>query len=258
MQREEMSRCPSCHAEVAGAFCPACGTRVAARTCSACAAPLSDAARFCPQCGAAVAGGAAGPGRGSAARPIWVVAGAAVILVAAVLVVVSRRPAAPPPAGAGEAAAVAPPDISNLSPRERFDRLYERVMRASESGDAAQMQQFGPMALLAYQQLDSADADTRYHAALLRLHTGDVPGAVALGDTILRRQPTHLLGLIILGTAARFTGDSTRLAGIYRDVRRVWDGEMKAGRPEYAEHRTMLDAFHAAATSAAAAPGAGG
>ena len=30
-----------------------------------------------------------------------------------------------------------PPDISNMSPKERYDRLYNRVMRAAESGDQA-------------------------------------------------------------------------------------------------------------------------
>ena len=106
------------------------------------------------------------------------------------------------PLGAG-----APPDISSLSPRERFDRLYNRIMKSAESGDQNGVEQFTPMALMAYQQLDTIDADARFHAALLKLHTGDVAGAKALGDTVLRQTPGHLFGYIILGTAARWAKD---------------------------------------------------
>src|SRR2546423_1717293 len=59
-------------------------------------------------------------------------------------------------AGAGVAAGPAP-DISQMSPRERFDRLFNRIMQAAQQGDSAQVQRFTPMALGAYAQLDSVD-----------------------------------------------------------------------------------------------------
>ena len=77
------------------------------------------------------------------------------------------------------------PDISNMTPRERFNRLYNRVMQAAQSGDEATVSRFTPMALAAYAQLDTIDSDARYHAALLKVHTGNVAESRALADTIL-------------------------------------------------------------------------
>ena len=127
-----------------------------------------------------------------------------------------------PPAMVGESTEVggteaAPPDISNMSPRERFDRLYNRVMQAAQSGDEATVTRFTPMALMAYAQLDSLDADARYHAALLEVHTGDVAGPAALADTILTQHPGHLFGYVIRGTVARWQKDDKALARAYRD-----------------------------------------
>lgn len=145
-----------------------------------------------------------------------------------------------------------PPDISNMTPRERFDRLFNRIMRAAEQGDGATVERFAPMALSAYGMLDSADvnADARYHSALIRLHTGDVDGAGALADTILKKQPGHLFGIIIRGTIARFRKDQKALDQSYTDFLAHYDAETKAKRPEYAEHPRALDEFLKAARAA--------
>lgn len=150
-------------------------------------------------------------------------------------------PSGPGPAP-GEIGMVAP-DISQLSPKERFDRLYNRVMQAAQAGDQATMSRFMPMAFGAYEMLDSADADARYHAALLRVHNGDVQGARALGDSILAAQPGHLLGYVVLGTTARWAKDDAGLAKASREFLAHYDAEMKANRPEYTEHRTSIDGF---------------
>ena len=76
-----------------------------------------------------------------------------------------------------------------MSPRERFNRLYNRIMRGAEAGDEATVTRFTPMALMAYAQLDTIDADARFHAALLQVHTGNADAARALGDTVLRQPP---------------------------------------------------------------------
>ena len=152
---------------------------------------------------------------------------------------------------------MAAPDISQLSPKERFDRLYNRVMQAAQTGDQATMSRFMPMALGAYEMLDSADADARYHAALLRVHNGDVQGSRALGDSILAAQPGHLLGYVVLGTTARWAKDDAGLAKAYREFLGHFDAEMKANRPEYTEHRTSIDGFRREAQGAQAGAGPG-
>jgi hypothetical protein len=150
-----------------------------------------------------------------------------------------------------------PPDISNMSPRERFNRLYNRVMTAAQTGDEATVTRFTPMALMAYAQLDTVDADARYHAALLQVHSGDVTGPSALADTILKQNPGHLFGYIVRGTVARWQKDDKALAKAYAGFMEHYDAEMKAKRPEYDEHKISIDDFHKSAEQARPAAGVG-
>jgi len=143
-----------------------------------------------------------------------------------------------------------PPDLSTMTPRERFNRLYNRIMRGAEAGDQATVSRFTPMALMAYAQLDTVDADARFHAALLRVHTGDAAAARALGDTVLQQTPGHLFGYVILGTVARWQKDDAALRRAYTGFLQHYDAEMKAGRVEYGEHSTSLDDFRKAALAA--------
>lgn len=183
-------------------------------------------------------------------------------MVALLLVLIARGEGAPtadaagPVPASGETGMVAP-DISQLSPKERFDRLYNRVMQAAQAGDQATMSRFMPMALGAYEMLDSTDADARYHAALLRVHNRDVQGSRALGDSILVAQPGHLLGYVVLGTTARWAKDDAGMAKAYREFLAHYDAEMKANRPEYSEHRASIDGFRREALGAKSGPRGG-
>ncbi len=135
-----------------------------------------------------------------------------------------------------------------MSPRERFDRLYQRVMGAAQTGDTATVERFAPMVFAAYDQLDTVDADARYHAALLHLHLlNDTAAAFSLADTILATNPRHLLGFLIQGTAAQLGGNLSRLARARKALLAAWDVEQRAARPEYRDHQKMLDQFRAAA-----------
>lgn len=167
----------------------------------------------------------------------------------------SRDPAftaSSPPGGMAPAAVAAPelPDLSSMTPRERFDRLFNRIMRSAESGDESAVGTFAPMALQAYAMLDSVDADARYHAALIMLHTGDVSGAQALADTISKFQPGHLFGTVIRGTIARFQQDPKALDAAYAEFLKNYDRENAAGRAEYGEHPRALQDFLEAARAA--------
>jgi hypothetical protein len=187
-------------------------------------------------------------------RP-WLIAGVALAAsLAGLLVMVARNSkgvvAQREVASIEQPPAEAPPDISNLSPRERFNRLYNRVMSAAQSGDEATVTRFTPMALMAYAQLDSIDADARYHAALLTVHTGDVNASRALADTILARDPGHLFGYVVRGTVARFRKDEKELTRAYSGFLKRYDQEIKLARPEYSEHQTSLADFRKAALEA--------
>jgi hypothetical protein len=181
----------------------------------------------------------------------WLIAGGALAGLLALLLVMLARDSkgvpAQPETVAAAAPEEAPPDISNMSPRERFNRLYNRIMRAAQSGDEATVTRFTPMALMAYAQLDTLDADARYHAALLKVHTGQVDAARALADTILQQNPGHLFGYVVRGTVARFRKDEKGLNQAYADFLSHYPTEMKGSRPEYEEHQTSLNDFRRAA-----------
>ena len=116
-------------------------------------------------------------------------------------------------------------------------------MQAAEQGDTAQVRRFTPMALGAYAQLDTIDVDARYHAAVIRLQTGDIAGAHALADTILEQSPNHLFGYIVRGTAATLADDPGARSQAEREFLRRYDREMAAGRPEYRDHAPVIEEF---------------
>ncbi len=223
---------------------------------------MAAGARFCASCGRGV-GERGAAAAGSADRTPWVVAGVSLAGLLGVLLftLVRQAPARAPDeapdqgeVGAVEPAAESPPDLSTMSPRERFNRLYNRIMRGAEAGDQAGVTRFTPMALMAYAQLDTVDADARFHAALLQVHTGNADGAKALGDTVLSQTPGHLFGYVILGTVARWKKDEPALRRAYAGFLQHYDAEMKAGRAEYEEHTRSLEDFRKAALAAKEPP----
>jgi hypothetical protein len=192
--------------------------------------------------------------RAGSDRTAWIIAGTlCVLLVAGIAYRISSSapsPVAPDMANAGVATGEPrarpsgpAPDISSMSPRERFDRLFNRIMQAAERGDSAEVERFTPMALGAYDQLDTRDIDARYHAAVLRLQAGDFAHAGALADTILAESPGHLFGYVIRGTAARFQNDPATRTRAERDFLTHYKAETAAKRVEYMEHKPVLDEF---------------
>lgn len=218
------------------AFCPSCGTRAAGRFCSNCGSSL-DAG------GSTGVAGASRPVPARAGVPVpWVVAGA-VLALGAVALLVWGGPdgAAPPSAAVTPTVSAAPPDLSSMSPRERFDRLFNRVMTSAEAGSTGEVSTFLPMATMAYSQLDSVDIDARYHMALLELQAGDGAAALAQADTIAQIAPRHLFGFLIREAEGARRGDAEAVRGAREDFLAAYDGEIALERAEYAEHRAALD-----------------
>jgi hypothetical protein len=158
-----------------------------------------------------------------------------------------RSPAQPP---AGDAPQGRAPDISAMTPRERFDRLFNRIMQAGERRDSLEVRRFTPMALGAYQQLDDRDIDAKYHAAVLHIGVGDFAPAYALADSIIGESPHHLFGYIIRGTSAGLQGDAAARRRAEQEFLRNYQAEMAAKRVEYLEHRPVIEEFREEAESA--------
>lgn len=128
------------------------------------------------------------------------------------------------------------PDISNMTPEEQADRLFNRVMTLFEQGDTARVQFMAPMAVEAYQRLPKLTLDQRYHLGRIGAITGVPKLASAQADTILQQRPTHLLGLVLAAQGARMRGDEATARGYDRRLLAALASEEKAGLPEYEQH----------------------
>lgn len=191
--------------------------------CTQCGAAIAAGSHFCANCGQAFDGApakstnSAGPVNLVSVAPWLVLAG---LMLIAIGYFAGSRGAAPQRAASGGAAVaeegpiVLAPDISTLSPEERVDRLFNRVMALAAAGKMDSVQFFAPMAINALAALMPLDAHRRYDLGLIQLTAGDAPSARAQADTILKEQPTHLLGLALAMRVARAqnrTADATRL-----------------------------------------------
>ena len=226
--------------------------------CHACGAALSPGARFCHKCGATTNPSAAAAGW-RAGLP-WGIAGLAVGALLAVLFMRGAggaagantpAPGGAPFAGGAPSGGMPAPDISQMSPEERAQRLFDRVMRLQEEGKQDSVQFFLPMAVGAYQQLPAMSLDSHFDVGLLQLAGGDQAAGLSEADAIRQQAPTHLFIFVLRARAAQARNDTQALAQAYRDFLKNESAERARNRPEYSEHSRILDAFHSQATSRA-------
>ena len=174
--------CPACSTPGTGRFCANCGASLESTTCAGCNASLSPGARFCHRCGRPV--GAAKPVSAEAIAPApapgsslpWIVAAIALVCLLAFFAgnfykakkssTLDAPQNALPQAGLddrapqdGDGQGVRAPDISQLSPEERADRLFNRVMLLNSQGKSDSVLFFAPMALESYRLLSPMNAD---------------------------------------------------------------------------------------------------
>lgn len=267
--------CPSCGTVSRGKFCAECGAALQGVSCASCQAPLTPGARFCHNCGAAAgaAGGAASTpvaarGRGAAPEPQsrsilpWAV-GIIAVLALVIVVAVQQRdaaptdvgpnvslgaadggaaPVAPFAGGGGGAGAVRAPDISSMSPRERADRLYDRVMRLASEGKSDSASFFATMASQAYEMLGPLDDDLKYDHGRMSEMAGDLATAQKEADAILANNPDHLLGLILNARVAQLKNDKAGYAKFLKKVVAVEKTERAKAIEEYTRHQGDIDA----------------
>ena len=136
-----------------------------------------------------------------------------------------------------QSARVRAPDISSLSPQERADRLYNRVMMLATQGKTDSVLFFAPMAITAYQMLSPLNDDQRYDMGRIGEVAGALPLAKAQADSILRKNPNHLLGLILEARLATLAGDTTRLHAFERRLIAAEKSETPKKREEYLRHQ---------------------
>jgi len=142
------------------------------------------------------------------------------------------------PAGATEApaAGVRAPDISQLSPQERADRLFNRVMLLNSQGKTDSVLFFAPMAIESYRMLTPMNADQRYDLGRIAEVAGAYPLARAQADTILSQSPNHLLGLVLAARIADLEKRASDKKQLETKFLSVYESEAARKLPEYERH----------------------
>ena len=251
----DQTTCPSCGKEASGRYCANCGASLAGATCASCSAALSPGAKFCHRCGTPVGGVPASTRESRTNALPWIVAALAFLALFAMAAgrgfnarrgsTVDGSQNALPQVGLDDrgdatddqSGAVRAPDISSLSPQERADRLYNRVMLLATQGKIDSVQFFAPMALTAYQMLAPLNADQRYDMGRIGEVAGALPLAKAQADSILIGNPNHLLGLILEARLAMLAGDTTQLRSYERRLVAAQKTELANKREEYTRHQ---------------------
>lgn len=251
--------CPECNRPATGNFCQHCGANLGGRFCNQCGSKVSAGAQFCNQCGAKSAGATRSAHREAAASVLtgqnlaWWVAGAAMFALIVFVGVSMVRPgpgaapgSTPTEAGGAQTATPSaggtPPDISNMTPIEAADRLFNRVMASVSAGDSAQAQAFMPMAIAAYQRARPLTLDGLFHLSMLNRTAGNFEAALAQAYEIIDEDPNHLLGLAAAAEAAVELGELDEAETHYRRVLEIYDEESQRDLEEYTSHSLIVGA----------------
>ena len=265
--------CAVCNTGGSGRFCANCGANLESITCAGCGAVLSPGALFCHRCGKPVGATipTAVPAHADSQRQPtvasslpWAVAAIALLALLAMSAGkyfnASRgssldapqnalpqtglddrgAPASGEDATAGTAPETRGPDISALSPEERADRLFNRVMLLNSLGKNDSVLFFAPMAISAYQMISPMTADQRYDMGRIAEVAGALPLARAQADTILRASPNHLLGLILSAHIALLSGDTAAQRRYETRFLAVEKAERARKLPEYERHQNDI------------------
>ena len=248
--------CTSCGSRTSGRFCSNCGASLETQSCAQCGATLSPGARFCHECGAAADGSRTRvplqKNQSTSSLP-WIVASIAVIALLAFLAgsAFNRKSGSegsqialsqPGADDGGTTGVIRAPDISQLSPEERADRLFKRVMALSDAGKTDSVLFFAPMAIESYQMMSPLNTDQRYDLGRIAEVAGAYPLARAQADTILAATPAHLLGLVLAARVAEAEKRPDDLRQIQSRLIKAYPAESAKKLPEYERHAADIEA----------------
>ena len=133
-----------------------------------------------------------------------------------------------------------------MTPEQRAERLFDRVMALAERGKSDSVQFFAPMAMQAYAMLPALDIDQRYDLGRIAIVAGEEETARAQADTILRTQPKHLLGLLLAADASALRRDARAEQSFIDRFLAAVPAERATQRREYQAHAKDIDARLAA------------
>lgn len=267
--------CHNCGTDLGGRFCNQCGEQIPAgsKFCGHCGTQLAPGAVRLgrpPSDGASAAvdraretadpthDGGRSSERREAVREVvsgqnlpWWIAGASMLALILYLGTTMVRPGpglvpstsgpVQAPVGGTPTGGGAPPDISNMSPIEAADRLFNRVMQSTSEGDSAQAQAFLPMAIAAYQRARPLSLDATFHLSMLNRTAMNLEAALDNALEILTQDPNHLLGLAAAAEAAVELGELDEAEVHYRHLSDIYDVEVQRALSEYDQHSLIID-----------------
>ncbi|MEZ5932484.1 MAG: hypothetical protein R3F54_11105 [Alphaproteobacteria bacterium] len=219
----------------------------AATTCRACGEGNQAGARFCQACGRSLTSGG-----WLNAQAMTVIGAACISLLALGLLfasvldpdpVVDENAVSAAPSRTASSATGQPPDLSTMTPREAADRLFNRVMMADEQGNRDEVERFAPMAVAAYDRVQSLDPDALYHIGLIHAATGNIDLAKDVVERLRAIVPGHLLASQLDHRLAVNEGDQARADAAIERFKASYDDEIKVDRLEYRDHRRSIDQF---------------
>jgi hypothetical protein len=182
----------------------------------------------------------------------WAVA--AIALVALIAMLAGGRfsgarqtPAAPEQQTAASAQPTGP-NLSQMTPDEITNRLFDRIMMLHEAGkdDSAKFLALN-MGIPAFEMHDSLTIDLRYHLGRIAEVTGIYDLAKAQADTILREHPNHLLALALAANVARHEGKTALAKSLDKQLIKAETSELALRLEEYEAHKVDLDSALAVA-----------
>lgn len=246
--------CPRCGEAASGKFCSNCGSSLGGTACPHCGGTLNPGAQFCNHCGTSMSGGTAAPA-GSGSRLPWIMAGVALVAVMVLVLMQTASksgevasndgatPVAPfagsAPAGGGMPSAA---EIASMSPEEKADRLFNRIMMYASEGKRDSAAIFAPMAFQTYEMIGTLDVHQHFDLGLVAVAVGDATRATSEANAILKKNPNDLLGLTLAIRGAELAKNNTARAGFEARLIAAEPAERKTTRQEYVDHGNDIDA----------------
>lgn len=194
-----------------------------------------------------------GTAAGTPSRVPWIVTGVALVVVIALVLFQASRsaqdagpsesgPVAGPMGGGAGSGAPSTVDIANMSPQEKADRLFNRVMMYASEGKQDSAAIFAPMALQTFDMLGPLDVHGRFDYGLVAMVAGDLAKAKVQADTILQKNSKDLLGLTLAMRVAEAAKNSAAKNDFAKRLIAAEPSERKTGREEYTAHGNDIDA----------------
>jgi len=188
----------------------------------------------------------------------WIMTGVALVVVIALVLFQASRaatnagqagegPATGPMAGgagagAGAAAMPSATDIANMSPEEKADRLFNRVMMYASEGKRDSAAIFVPMAIQSFDMIAPLSLHQRFDVGLVAMVGGDLARAKVEADTMLKKNPKDLLGLTLAMRVAEASQNSAAAGDFGKRLIAAEPAERKTTREEYTAHGNDIDA----------------